>query len=56
MTTSSSHAAPAPVRLWPAFSNGLVFVELRAAAALLLALALIILTNLITRYAGMPIY
>ncbi|SDG27021.1 TRAP transporter small permease [Pelagibacterium luteolum] len=56
MTASSSHAAPAPVRFWAAFSNGLVFIELRAAAALLLALALIILTNVITRYVGTPIY
>jgi TRAP-type C4-dicarboxylate transport system permease small subunit len=44
------------VRIWVALSNGLLFIELRAAAALLLALTLIILTNVVTRYAGAPIY
>ena len=47
---------PVAVRAWIALSNGLLFVELRVAAALLLGLALVILTNVVTRYAGIPIY
>jgi TRAP-type C4-dicarboxylate transport system permease small subunit len=49
-------SAPRPVRAWITFSNGLVFLELRLAALLLLALAVIILSNVLTRYAGAPIY
>ncbi|GGA39059.1 TRAP transporter small permease [Pelagibacterium lentulum] len=47
---------PLPARIWVGFSNGLLFVELRIAALLLAGLAVIILTNVVTRYAGSPIY
>lgn len=54
---SMTHAKePWPVRIWVGFSNGLLFVELRVAALLLAGLAAVILTNVVTRYAGSPIY
>lgn len=47
---------PRAARGWIRFSNAVLFIELRLTAALLAALLCVILTNVVTRYAGIPIY
>jgi TRAP-type C4-dicarboxylate transport system permease small subunit len=47
---------PRAARAWINFSNTILFVELRLAASLLAMLLCVILTNVATRYAGIPIY
>ncbi|WP_322896036.1 MULTISPECIES: TRAP transporter small permease [unclassified Yoonia] len=53
---AASHQPPRAARGWITFSNAVLFIELRLAALLLAVLLCVILTNVVTRYAGMPIY
>ncbi|MFN3276274.1 MAG: TRAP transporter small permease [Paracoccus sp. (in: a-proteobacteria)] len=54
---SAAHNQPPwAARVWIGFSNTVLFVELRLAAGLLAALMCVILTNVVTRYAGIPLY
>lgn len=47
---------PRVARGWITFSNAVLFVELRLAAVLLALLLCVILTNVATRFAGVPLY
>lgn len=53
---AAQNQPPRAARAWISFSNAVLFVELRLAAALLAALMCVILTNVATRYAGTPLY
>lgn len=53
---AAHHQPPRAARIWIRVSNAVLFVELRLAAALLAALMCVILTNVATRYAGIPLY
>ena len=52
----ASDQQPLAVRGWIKLSNWVLFIELRLAAFLLAVLLCVILTNVVTRYAGLPIY